>query len=195
MSEAAFFQFVSGLLWAKWQFNKRVYIYCSLGPRGQISGSPKERGPRRTLGLTVERERGSWSVAAVINEGSFLFEVCTFKVALIKVWFCLPPWKFAYRVAEVSTSKYIWIGKPVEPCCLEWRQEDLRAGGGREAAVGASSLCNSLPSFLADSYIRRLTRDGSVTNENIEITSYLCQLFLFWRVDPTVVFSFSSSLL
>ena len=85
MSEAAFFQFVSGLLWAKWQFNKRVYIYCSLGPRGQISGSPKERGPRRTLGLTVERERGSWSIAAVINEGSFLFEVCTFKVALIKV--------------------------------------------------------------------------------------------------------------
>ena len=78
----------------------------------------------------------------------------------------LPPWKFAYRAVVVLTSKYIWIEKPVELCCLRcWRAGWWAREQGRLETVDASSFSagSNLPCSLF--YKHRLSRDGSVITE------------------------------
>ena len=57
--------------------------------------------------------------AAVLND--FQLKRKETKVGLFLV---LPPETFAKRAVGALTAKYIWIGKPVEPCWLELRKAE-----------------------------------------------------------------------
>ena len=71
-----------------------------LDPRRQIPRSPEERDSQRFGGKRIE----DWQAeAAVLND----FQVKR-KETKVSLFLVLP-----------LTAKYIWIGKPVEPCWLE----------------------------------------------------------------------------
>ena len=67
MSQAAFFQFVSGLLWAKWQFNNRFYINV-------IHGVDEKTG-------TIQSNSSYDFYHMLLNEQAFrkMFKTCEIK--------------------------------------------------------------------------------------------------------------------
>ena len=96
-----------------------------LDPRRQIPCSPKERDSQRFGGKRIE----DWQAeAAVLND----FQVKR-KETKVSLFLVLP-----------LTAKYIWIGRPVEPCWLERRRAG-RWGEDREGLEGhlAPSSCSA----------------------------------------------------
>ena len=78
---------------------------------------PQRRGILNDLG--GKRMKDWQAEAAVLND----FQVKR-KETKVSLFLVLPPKRFAWRAVGALTAKYIWIGKPVEPCCWSRGEQD-----------------------------------------------------------------------